>query len=740
MFVVPSDPPSTPDRRSTQSIPSTTPAGPPPSSTRALPSFTPKGPPPPSSAFGSSQFGTGRSRPLFSNRNGTSASHGEQQLPPSSPPEPIVIDDDEDSDEELGLAPPVQEEDSMMIDDSIAQISPGFGFMKSLNASARFDSPRGNKRSRAGDILRQPPHVPKRIEGLDVQGYAKGAAASAGTPALDDPDDIVLVTEQLTEPLLTSIRSRTVPDELSEETNELLKSWQKYAALSKEEIEGDNVGPADKSAGLAKAYMLASLLLLLHVPQAEDGQTTALPKALLDWLDHNHDPSIHTITEVLAQQRRGYYAAGNFWDAVYLALNRGRFGIVLRLLNGARFEDNAEQPFDERQSEGIEFAISEAIELLEQCPAVASQNWDVKGSDWTLFRHRIGKAAERLRDYAEAESGNTSLWSSHFGRSDNLSMSQRSRRVDSSVPFEIYEPLQDMYRQMLGDPAEALKSCFDWLEAAITLTVWWDGSEGSVGKGSLAASRQSMTRHNRTREVDLNPLQAYRGQLASSLMLAVEEEDVREGLDVTHDLNLGLACVLLDDVEHAIDILKNWSMPITCAITELATAGQWMASSGSRGTIENFDKSDLMVLSYGQPAHKSSKKDEVLELYASLLAQKKTFRSTTSNASMEGWEMALRLLGRLDDIGKAERKVTELLDGIKFTSSAQVDSVLMLCNDLGFAQYAKTVSEVCIYFMVFSRRRDTNGLAEIRRSALRFDPQLWRRSPLLSPSTQVYKG
>jgi hypothetical protein len=615
-------------------------------------------------------------------------------MPPSSPPEPIIIEDDVDSDEELGDAPPRQEEDSMMIDDSIAQISPGYGVMKSVNESVQLDSPRGNKRSRAGDVLTHVAHVPRRIEGLDVQGYAKGVAASAGTPKLNDPDDLILDTELLVEPLLAGIRSRAEPDELSEMAGELLKSWQRFGMLSKEEVESEEIGPIDKNAGVAKANMLASLLLLLHIPQAEDGQTMALPKALLDWLDHNHDPSGATIDEVLGQQRRGYYAAANFWDAIYLALNRGRFGTVMRLLDGARFQDNAEQPFDERQSEGIDFAVSEAIELLEQCPAVASQNWDLKGSDWTLFRHRVEKAAERLRDYAEAESGNASLWSSHFGRNDGLSMSQRSRKVDSNVPFEIYEPLQEMYKQLLGNPADILKSCFDWLEAAVSITVWWDGNEGGVDKGSLAASRQSLTRHNRTREVDLNPLQAYRSKLASSLMLAVEEEDVREGLDVTNDVHLGLACVILDDIEHAIDLVKNWSMPITCAITELATAGQWIAGAGSRGAIENFDKSDLMVLSYGQPAQKSSTKDRILQLYADLLAQKKAIISTTSDVVMDGWEMALRVLGRLDDVEKAQTKVTELLDGIKFKDSDQVDNVLMLCNDLGFGQHAMAISEV----------------------------------------------
>ncbi|KIW08908.1 uncharacterized protein PV09_00827 [Verruconis gallopava] len=695
MFAVPSDPPSTPDRRSFRSIPSTTPAGPPPSATRPFPSFTPKGPPPPSSAFGSSQFGTGRSRQLFPGRNESGAIDRGRRPLPSSPPERIVIDDDANSDDGLAPALTAPEEDSMMVDDSIAQISPGFGFMRSLNASSRFDSPRGNKRTRAGEVLRQAPDMPRRIEGLDIQGYAKGIAGSAGPLSLNEPDDMIVGTELQTEPLLSVMRSRAGSEESSEMAGELLKLWHHYGALTREEVESENVGPSDSNQGLPKAVMLASLLGLLYIPQTDAGERKPVPKALLDWLDENHDPSAATISDVLAQQRRGYYASPNFWDAVYLAMNRGRFGIVIRLLEGARFEDNSEQQFTDQQADGIREVISKAVDTLKKCPALSAQNWDVKDQDWVLFRHQVKAASDELRNYAEQESsGSVSLWGSHLGRSDNLSMSQRSRKIDSNVPFEIYEPLQDMYNQLSGDPADILKSCFDWLEAAVALTVWWDGNEVGLGRGSLAASRHSLSKHKHTREVDLNPLQAYRTQIATSLALALEEEDVREGLDVANDLHLGLACVMLGEVELAIELCKNWSISIASALTELATAGHWLFDADTRGTIENFDKSDLMVLSYGQPTQRSSMKDRILQQYAVILAdQKKTFVSSTLGVEMQGWELAMRVLSRLDDIDKAESKVTELLDSMQFTSSEQVDGVLILCSELGFGQHAMNISE-----------------------------------------------
>jgi hypothetical protein len=607
-----------------------------------------------------------------------------------------MIDADGESDDGMALAPPLGlEDDSMMIDDSIQQISPGFGFMKSLGGSSRYDSPRGSKRARGGDVLRPNQHVPRHIDGFDVQGYAKGVAASARAPQLKDTDDLVLDTELLTEPVVAALRERAGPEEVAELATELLKLWQAHGKLTREEVESEDVGPASRQAVLKKANMLASLLLVLHIPQTEDGQVVPLPKALLDWLDNNHDPAGNVLDEVLSEKRHGYYASPGFWDAIYLGLNRGRFSTVIQLLEGARFEDNAEQEFNPQQSEGIEVAVRAAIRVLQQCPAVSSQDWDVKGSNWTLWRHQVEQASADLRDYAEEDSGGSaSLWGSALGRSNaSLSASARSRRVEANVPFEIYEPLQDMYTQLRGTPADILKSSFDWLEASITLTVWWDGSEDRSGKGSLATSRQLLSKRQQSREVDINPLQAYRGQLASSLALSVREDDVREGLDITNDLHLGLACVVLDDAEQAIELCKSWSMPITASITELASAGGWMAN-GSRGTIENFDKSDLMVLSYGQPAQQSSVKDRILEQYARLLASKQRFTTAASEASMEGWEMAMRVLGRLDDVEKAQSKVTELLEKVPLTSGDRIDNVLMLCNDLGFGQHATVISEV----------------------------------------------
>lgn len=601
-----------------------------------------------------------------------------------------MIEDDVSSDDDVQDEEPMQEEDAMMVDDNMGrQASPGFDLLGSINGNARYESPRGNKRSRGGDILRQTAQRPRRIEGLDVAGYSKGAIASSARPRLNDPDALILDNERIVESMVIKIKERAEQEEIMEAASELSQAWQKYGAMEKEDIEAQTIVPQDN---VTKANMLGSLLLLLHHPQSANGQSIPLPKMILDWLDRFHDPAAEAVGEVF-EEMGGYFAAAGFWDAVFLSLNRGRFGTVIRLLEGARFESASDEHFTNQQLDGIEFAVSQAIELLEQCPAITTQDWDIKGPDWTLFRHRVEKTKQRLSDYGEAESGNASLWGSHLGQS--LSVSQTSRRVDSTIPFVIYDPLLEMYKQILGRREDITKSCFSWVETALCCGVWWDGNEAEIGRGSLAASRHSVTRYQRTREVDINPLQAYRNYIAASLVDALnEDQELKDGFDVTNVTELGIGCILLGEAELAMGILLGCSVPIASAVAELASAGNWIAGSGARGTIENFDQSDLMVLSYGNNGPKSSKKDELLETYAELLAKKGVIQNQDASVVMDGWELALRILGRLDDIDLAQEKVSSLLEGIRFTTNDQVDSVLILCNYLGFGQHAMAITEV----------------------------------------------
>jgi hypothetical protein len=714
--------PSTPDRRSTRSHPSTTPAGPPPSG-RGLPSFTPKGPPP-SSAFGSSRMNTGdakagKSNSLFSAQPRTGApsvSFGatfSRQAPASSPPQAFVIDDEPEEEED-------DEMEDDVVNDSLANISPGFNPFKISVPADPFGMSRGNnsmKQSKFGDSLRQSTRSMNAIEGMDIHGIARGIAAASPRAELNDPDTLILETERISEQFGAK-RSRSETTSLADISSQLIDVWRTCGAMKQDEIEGDNIGPLDENAKIAKANFLSSLMILLHHPptaapqpsrssrfgESDDGPLP-IPKVLLDWLDTYHDPSADAVAGVL-EYEDGYSASSAFWDAIYLSLTRGRFDTTLQLLRGANFkvavagEDGDNAGYNASQLRNIDQVIAQAIRLLESCPAV-SGDWDIKGSDWSIFRRRVEQTKSSLRDFAEGESRHEidELQSSRFGRSSHnaqFSLSQASRRAESKVPFEVYESLMDVYNQLLGTPADLLKSSFDWVEAVLAVTIWWDGEDNEIPKGSLAASRRSQSRVQQSRQVDVTPTLAYRQKLLSSFALTMSEEDLKDTFDSTDPVHVGLACIFESDVEGLLGILKTWSMPISAAFAELAEAGGWLSNdSNAHETVEKFDDNDLMVLSYGAPGGSIvNKKDEILAEYAELLSAKPAIEISSTETIIEGWQLALRVLGRLDDFQNADTKVAALLNELRFSSNEQVDHVLDLCNDLGFSNHAMSITEV----------------------------------------------
>jgi hypothetical protein len=713
--------PSTPDRRSTRSHPSTTPAGPPPSG-RGLSSFTPKGLPL-SSAFGSSQFGSGaaktnRPNSFFSAQPKSSApsvsfgATSHRNAPASSPPQPFFVEDEheEDEDDEMGDG---------TIEESLANISPAYNPFKPSIRDDPFGISRGNnnmKQSTFGDSLRQSTRSVKKVEGMDIHGIAKGIAAASPSASLDDPDELILETERITEQFRGK-RSRSEPTSLGDIAGQLTNVWKKFGAMSQDDVEGDIIGPTDEDAKVSRANFLSSLMILIHHPPnsmprlgrssrfAYDERPFPIPKVLLDWLDTYHDPSADAVSGVL-EYEEGYSASPAFWDAIYLSLTRGRFQTTLKLLRGANFGvavggDGDSAEYNAGQLRNIDQVITQAIRLLESCPAEFG-DWDIKGSDWMLFRQRVEQAKSSLRDFAEGESRHEvdEMQSSRFGRSSQnpkFSLSQASRRAESRVPFDVYEPLMDVYNQLLGTSADLLKSSFDWVEAVLALTIWWDGEDKESPNESLAASRRSLSRAQQSREVDVTPALAYRQKLSSAFSLTMSEEDLKSTFDSTDAIHVGLACIFLGDVEGLIGILRTWSMPISAALAEVAYAGGWLSEdTGARETVENFNDSDLMVLSYAGGAPGVSqvhKKDEILAEYADLLSSKTALHIPSNNTIIEGWQLALRVLGRLENFENANLKVAALLNKLSFSTNEQVDHVLELCNDLGFNNHAMSITE-----------------------------------------------
>jgi hypothetical protein len=90
-------------------------------------------------------------------------------------------------------------------------------------------------------------------------------------------------------------------------------------------------------------------------------------------------------------------------------------------------------------------------------------------------------------------------------------------------------------------------------------------------------------------------------------------------------------------------------------------------------------------------------RDDVLLQYADRLAERELFQADGSSAAKEGWELAVSILGRLDNATSAQSRIEGLLQDIELNDDVRVDKVLTLCSDLGLVEQARAISEVCSF-------------------------------------------
>ena len=745
-------------------IPSSTPAGPPPSSffgssqlhtsygvsskkPSSQPSHINSSPPKPLLPFGSSRFAaplSARSDPY----GGTSITRGRTRyhVPGSSPPQATAFDEHEEqySDEEEGPKEYEEEDEDRMDEDEDYEDQDQTGQQSHFSASVAsrgyslrdpgiFDSPRGTKRSRQCTSVQpttasdNPRHALGQSK-YDLLKLAKGLASPPQHVKLHEPDGLILETEQLMSKLNESVTSDNPlrkSEVLAEVTQQLVNIW-RLSSRTQFSSSIRAMGPPASESPVTDANILACLLLQLHYPgQAsrygrlsafssrpyEVKQNTPIPKVLLDWLNKYHTPSSE-IGSVLREQR-GYSAHPGFWDAVKYSAFRGNFPTTLKLLKGANFEVAESAATDGLGDYGYEgmhlaninTAVQSAITLIQSCPAVQSDDWDVKGNDWSIFRRRASEAISNLKDFAEGNNYDRAsivqpFQAENFGISaakNNLKLSMASRRAESKVAWSVYQNLVILYKQLQGEEEEILGNALDWVEAVLGLAVWWDGETEDILKGSLTMSRRSISRSQRARPVDLTPMSAYRQKLSSALATVIDGEEQDFSINTTSAFEIGLACICEENIEGVIQILQGWSIVITSAVVEVASAGNWLEETRkSKDILKGFDKSDLMVLSYGQQEHTGFDKDELMIHYAHLLSRREIIQSPELRITREGWELAVQVLGRLDNGDNANDLIGKLLNGLRLTSAERVDKILALCNNLGFTRHASTIAAVSI--------------------------------------------
>lgn len=748
MFKVPDsdDLPSTPPRDQllfSNHPKSTTPSHEPPTYLTNV-STTPLGPPP-RSVYGSSFNGA---NDTFLRSRGTPLKGF--ALPQSSPPQ--EEDEDAEGEEDEVTAP---------------------SFAPRVALSSMLNSPRGFKRSRSGKV--QPRHD------SDMPIIARDLAKQSGSAHLDEPDDFVLRSEDIVATLDGKARNQPIAEldaALSNSSAQLTSLWSQLAPPSTDE---GSIGPAEEDP-IAQASYVASFLLQVHHPHTakpvqpvasarfpriglgQRAPTSAIPfpKALLNWLNAHHNPYPDDYDAILMTQPAPS-SSESFWDIAYSLALRGKFARLIRLLKDARFEhavtaldDGAARPgYHGRQLESTEALIAHCISVLELCPALEHENWDVKGNDWAIFRQSVRQAINELEEFAEEDDddedqdipSNAFARSARSERQRSLNFSTASKRAESKIPWTIYESLRSLYGQMLGSTDEIVLVSQDWLEACVYLTVWWNGEDdmepaASVSRGGL---RRSTSTKQRTRAVDIAPLAAYRNKLYDAYaQVTSNPEDSVFQVDTMDPTLVALASVMEDNVEGVVALLKTWSLPVAASVVEIGALGAWLPQGRprSRGLVEQgFSSEDLMVLSHGPSSQKpvsDIERDGILLQYADALSEREAFQGA-SGAAKEGWELAVSVLGRLDDGVAAQRKIGDMLEAIELKDDVRVDKVLALCSDLGLSEQARAISEVSDLRPIFIHRL-TNDRAAVRGQPDRLTPSVWRSIDLLRSSPYRFEA
>ncbi|EHY56288.1 Nucleoporin NUP85 [Exophiala dermatitidis] len=535
-----------------------------------------------------------------------------------------------------------------------------------------------------------------------VPNLARELAARSEPAALTEPDEVILRTEQILRQLdehTQNLRDNTrALQEITEHVYILLPEWQRFVNIERPSLDSNDIGPQNSATPFAKANYLASLLLALHhPPTGPDDTTLPTPQILLDWLDTYHvsyEPLYHAVVSA----RPNCTSHDLFWDAVQSLMLRGKFDMVMRLFAEADFryaasavDDGADEPgYKGAQLQSIQGVIYQARVLLNSCPVVQSGDWNLAGAEWDLFRTQVEAELNNLTELAAThpDDDTASFEAENFGlRKPGTSLlGKLGQSTASALPWTIFQNLKILYSILLGSAEEIAAQSQDWLEAATSLTIWWDGTlDASVAQWSFDVSRaNNMTEDGGS----VNP---YLGRLRDSFLSVTDPNDKNSfQINAMSPVEVGLGCILQGSSESALIILRILSQCVASTIAEIGTKAQWLETESSVRPIGLNDE-DLMVLSYGVPKQVVSK-DEIMLGYAERLFEKDVLQ-LPDGASVEGWEVSISIATRLDDREAMHSTVARFLDQLEVVSQDRAEKLTNLCSDLGLQDEARKVSD-----------------------------------------------
>ncbi|EAW10924.1 putative nuclear pore complex subunit Nup85 [Aspergillus clavatus NRRL 1] len=570
----------------------------------------------------------------------------------------------------------------------------------------------------------------------------RNLASRAGTAVVDEPSEIIISTEDEICRMYDEARQSEYTNKdsqviLSEVSGRLTATWATSVGPSNTET---GIGPGDQASNVAKASFIGSLLLQLHHPplsapkqgslnnplgfaaprslaltSPQADTITPIPKVLLDWLEANHAPQTNEL-QILREVEPNPTASSDFWEIINAAVLRGRFNEAADLLRSADFnyarsalEDGLPQAgYRGVQLQNIQRCANKALQILESSPSAQYGDWDVKGTEWALYRKRVMGAVTDLEEFAEGGEqqspeppvSENRFQAINFGlkpspAKGDFSFTKSARMAESRVPWTIYQNLRSLYRIILGDTSAIMSNAQDWIEATVGLTVWWDG-EDDEEVASDPFGRVGMFKPQSFRGVNDDPVSPYLQRLDLALRSAINEASTNSGFRVNplSNLEVGLASVFEGNVDGVLGLLQTWSLSIASAVAEVASLGGWLDTAGGPKTLPGLSENDLMVLSYGQTGNGSTdriRKDDVLCAYALGLFDRNSIEH--ESGVRDGWELALEVLSRLTDAENMQKSVSELLDKLPLDTAEEMDKAVLLCSELGLDKEGRRVSE-----------------------------------------------
>ncbi|OAA59129.1 vitamin h transporter 1 [Niveomyces insectorum RCEF 264] len=347
---------------------------------------------------------------------------------------------------------------------------------------------------------------------------------------------------------------------------------------------------------------------------------------------------------------------------------------------------------------------------------------------------------DSFRSYAAGGSGGGGGVGTSGGHS-RQSMAGLARRAESQVPWDIYENINIVFDIVLGSRERILAISQDWCEALVGLFGWWDETKTGAGAGasSFRQSRAALSLQQQQQQQRLDPrfastLEGYLDRLTRAFRATTDA-----GLEInsSRPLEVALACVFEDNPRGLVGLLRSWSLPVAVAVIEIASLGGWLPAQSSSTAVaaalasamDDLDMEDLEVLGVdpADPDDTDGIKDNTLMQYAQALVNDDVLKvapadkggepprhdveggggsdddeapassSSSSPATMEGWELAIHVLGRMNSPERAEETVGELvrtmLKTLDVDAGGTLDKIWRLLNDLDMASYAEEAAE-----------------------------------------------